>query len=198
MGGGEDLLVHLAVVAVVAGIVGVAAVGCIGPGLVEHDLAGGDLLADILHQRLKVAIAAGDAAETADLLHGNKIPGLVGDGIADAGGVADHTGAVGTDLAVGVGGAVALNVAHVEVDGAAADIEVADDKGGAIGGSNGVEVLLEGIDRKAIADGEDAQGVALGVHGRSAEGYEKAGEECFFHNAMELWGWPISKSKDCV
>jgi hypothetical protein len=79
-------------------------------------------------------------------------------------------GAVQADTAITVGGGIGLSVQPVAVDGATANIKVAHHNFFAGGLAELVEVVVEGILGKAVADGEYA-GYAVAVIGHGACGH---------------------------
>ena len=185
----HDAAVHRLLVAVVERELAVFRIPGIGPRLVEPDLQRGVVHepSDMLDQIAQIGLVGRIASRlAAGLLQGHDVPRLVGQRAVER-----HAGRLGAhavdDLAVTVGAVAAAGVVPVAFERATPDEQVADhgvDPGGI---EQLPEVLLDGILREAVADGQNFQrpggclrvvrGGGCGRGGRSCRGVRRPGRE---------------------
>ena len=186
VGHGEaDVVVHqLLVVAVEPKCVVVAVLG-VGPGHVPYylDLLVGADGEHVVLEPLQIGEGVGQTREVAGLLERDDVPLVVGDDVVERHVVASH-GLAPDNLAVTILGLAGLCVAPVAVYRAATDIGVADDQTVALGGSQLVEVLLNGVLGEAVADGEHLN--HAGCVGRDYGHQQKDGPHQTFHVILDF------------
>ena len=160
--GGDGLVHgHLVLVIIEEGLV--LAVLLIGPGHMPINLGLRGLLLNQVQRGLQIAVILGQAGTAADLLDGDHVPTSLAKGGVGVGGGNLIPIAVGVQIEI-VGGLVALQVVVVHIQGTAADIQIAQGDVGVAGiGKNIVQVVVHSVHREAVADGQNLNGLALGL-----------------------------------
>ena len=185
-GSRHDGLVHGHLVIVVFRELLVAGVLGIGPGLVpKHHRLPGDTLKDKLDELMEIGLVGFIlAAAAALLLETHIVPGFVGKGLNQGEGLGFDAFPI-PDFPVLVVRNIALGILPVPLQGAAADIHVADDDRNAGRIGDFPQILFHAIDGETVSDRKQTEGIPLRGGGRiggdtKADGQQQ--EESFHHS----------------